>query len=117
MSDKSLFEKLEVIYGRHVRVATSRMTPVEGVDIVLLTVLMTDGQNASVRLHKVLYVPKLEMNSLSVYQAAQGGAEFDFHTLPGSVTMSLDHRNVTCRAINKLYVLHAARPPAEALAV
>ncbi|KAF4148374.1 Integrase core domain [Phytophthora infestans] len=116
-SDRSLFEKFEAASGRNVRVATATMTPVEGVGTVLLTVQMNDGHNERVRLHKVLYVQALEMNLLSVYQAAQSGAKIDFHTQPGSVTMSLDHRQVTCRATNKLYVLHSAGPAAAALAV
>ncbi|OWZ07264.1 LOW QUALITY PROTEIN: Gag Polyprotein [Phytophthora megakarya] len=107
-SERSLFEMFEAAPGRKVLVATATMTPVEGVGIVLLAVQMNDSHNERVRLHKVLYVPTLEMNLLSVYEAAQGGAKFDFHTRPGFVIMSLDHRHVTCCVTNKLYVLHSA---------
>ncbi|KAG3108551.1 hypothetical protein PI125_g11731 [Phytophthora idaei] len=116
-SDRSVFEELDEVSGRQVRVATTKLTPVEGVGSVLLNVRMNDGQTARIRLHQVLYVPKLEMNLLSVYQAVQAGAKFDFHSQSGAVTMSLDFLQVTCHHSNRLYVLHAARSTPEALAV
>ena len=79
VTQKELFENLELCSIRNVKDPRGNLTPVEGVSDVPVKLHLKDGKEEEMILRNVLYVPTYEVNLLSVNRSVKFGHKFIFN--------------------------------------
>ncbi|KAE9217951.1 hypothetical protein PF004_g14004 [Phytophthora fragariae] len=101
---EELFEDLHPC-GGSVTIANNATAQVEGAGTVKLHAKDSEGKLQQLVLSGVLYIPDLRKNLISVTQLAQKGAQFDFHSVPGKVTLTRGALSLTSESLNGVCVL------------